>query len=213
MPATDASPTASTSSSSDGPVISTTAVPDAVVGQQYHAALAAKGGSGPYSWSLAGGTLPDGVILDPETGVLTGIPTVLGTTHPTIALTDSQGASSMFTTALAVQAAPKAALPLLMTGVRSITEGYYADYAVRDDGTVLAWGNNTYGSLGNGTVTPTQVPTPTEIPGLTGVVSMSATSYGSQFALKADGTVWSWGNNPYGERVSEPLLPALPPDR
>ena len=198
-PTTDPSPTASTSSSSDAPVISTTAVPDAVVGQQYHIALAAKNGSGPYTWSLAGGTLPGGITLDPQTGVLAGIPTVPGTAHPTIELTDSQGASSVFTTALGVLAAPKAALPLLMTGVRSVTEGIYAKYAVRDDGTVLAWGNNTYGSLGNGTVTPTQVLTPTEIPGLTGVVSMSATSYGSQFALKADGTVWSWGNNTYGE--------------
>ncbi|SDL26954.1 40-residue YVTN family beta-propeller repeat-containing protein [Arthrobacter sp. ov407] len=211
MPITGSPTTAATTSSVDTPDISTTAVPDAVVGQQYHAALAANGGSGPYSWSLAGGVLPEGVTLDPKTGVLAGIPKVNGTSHPMITLTDSQGASSMFTTALAVQAAPKAALPLLMTGVRSITEGQYADYAVRDDGTALAWGNNTYGSLGNGTFSPTQVLSPTEIPGLNGVVSISTTTYGAQLALKADGTVWSWGTNAYGELGIGTTLPSSSP--
>ncbi|WP_167467837.1 beta-propeller fold lactonase family protein [Arthrobacter oryzae] len=197
-PAADASPTPSSSTPNDAPVISTTAVPDGIVGQHYHVALAAKGGFGPYTWSISSGTLPGGITLDPQTGVLAGTPTAPGTAHPVIALTDYRGASSVLTTPLSVQASPAAALPLLMTGARSVVEGHYAKYAVKADGTVLAWGGDTYGGLGDGSTTG-QALSPTPIPGLTGVVSMSVNDDGSQYALKADGTVWAWGNNTYGQ--------------
>jgi hypothetical protein len=38
---------------------------------------------------------------------------------------------------------------------------------------------------------------PTQVPGLTGVVAISAAGY-SSYALKSDGTVWSWGYNAFG---------------
>jgi len=56
-----------------GLTVMTESLPDGTAGAQYEAALAARGGAPPYSWSLAGGALPDGLLLDPE-GVIRGIP-------------------------------------------------------------------------------------------------------------------------------------------
>ena len=44
------------------------------VGVPYDSVPAAAGGSGTYTWSVADGTLPDGLSLDPTTGEVTGSP-------------------------------------------------------------------------------------------------------------------------------------------
>lgn len=50
------------------------ATPTGVVGKIYRATVAAvSGGLAPYTWSLASGTLPPGIALDPATGALSGI--------------------------------------------------------------------------------------------------------------------------------------------
>lgn len=70
-----------------------------------------------------------------------------------------------------------------------------SDYMMlmKADGTVWSWGWNA-GELGIGNRT-TQY-TPVQVPGMTGVVDISVSQYGNGFsmALKADGTVWVWGN-------------------
>jgi alpha-tubulin suppressor-like RCC1 family protein len=69
---------------------------------------------------------------------------------------------------------------------------------LKADGTVWAWGFNGYGQLGNGTFGGNST-TPGQVNGLSDVVSISA-GWGFSMALKADGTVWTWGYN-----VSGPL--------
>jgi len=49
--------------------------------------LTATGGNGLYTWSLAEGTLPDGLTLDPASGTLAGTPTVVGTFSFTVQVT------------------------------------------------------------------------------------------------------------------------------
>jgi alpha-tubulin suppressor-like RCC1 family protein len=89
------------------------------------------------------------------------------------------------------------AKPTLVSGVRAIANGYGRNgYALRTDGTVVAWGDNSAGQLGNGW-TGGGSATPVPVLGLTGVTAIAA-SRNAAFALKTDGTVWSWGTNTYG---------------
>ena len=59
------------------------------------------------------------------------------------------------------------------------------------------WGNNSYGELGNNTVTNRSSPVQT----VSGGTNWKQVSAGSQFtaAIKTDGTLWLWGRNAYGE--------------
>jgi hypothetical protein len=53
--------------------------------------LTAAGGTLPYSWSIAAGTLPPGLTLGPATGAITGSPSTPGTFPFTVAVTDAKG--------------------------------------------------------------------------------------------------------------------------
>jgi hypothetical protein len=70
-------------------VITTMTVPDGTVGSSYDQTLAAQGGTTPYTWSLALGTLPNGLNLDPSTGEITGMPTAAGCSLVTVEVQDS----------------------------------------------------------------------------------------------------------------------------
>jgi hypothetical protein len=54
-------------------------------------AVSATGGTGSYTWSLASGALPNGVVLDPATGAISGIPTAAGSFAFAVAATDGEG--------------------------------------------------------------------------------------------------------------------------
>nr|WP_255570868.1 S-layer homology domain-containing protein [Cohnella sp. CFH 77786] len=65
-----------------------------------------------------------------------------------------------------------------------------------NNGAVWTWGNNSSGQLGNGTTESSD--TPLQVPGLSGVIAVSAGT-GHSMALKNDGTVWAWGANWRGQ--------------
>lgn len=69
--------------------------------------------------------------------------------------------------------------------------------ALTEYGTLFAKGDNTYGQLGNGTTT-SSFDNFVEVEGMSNVIEVSAGDYFS-IALKADGTVWTWGNNSSGQ--------------
>ncbi len=64
------------------------------------------------------------------------------------------------------------------------------------DGTVKAWGYNSYGQLGDNTTTNRT--SPITISGLSGVQQVVA-SFNHTLALMADGTVKAWGANASGQ--------------
>ena len=78
--------------------------------------------------------------------------------------------------------------------------------ALKADGTVWAWGDNSFGQLGDSTATERL--TPVQVSGLSGVTAVAAGDYHHTVALKADGTVWAWGYNGTGQLgVNDPSEP------
>lgn len=71
-------------------------------------------------------------------------------------------------------------------------------YALGDDGRVYAWGANAEGQLGDGTTTDRLVPTPVALPAGMRFTSLAAGGH-SAYALAADGAVYAWGANAWGQ--------------
>lgn len=84
-----------------------------------------------------------------------------------------------------------------LTGVVAISAGTYHILALKADGTVWSWGDNAKGQIGDGTVV-TDKTTPVQVSGLTEVVAIRTGRFFS-LAIKSDSTVWTWGENLYGQ--------------
>lgn len=84
--------------------------------------------------------------------------------------------------------------------------------ALTADGRVWDWGGNYWGALGNGSPQSfSDVPVP--VSGLSGVTAL-ASSLTVRWALKSDGTVWGWGENPTftaGDSLTEASVPVQIP--
>ena len=63
------------------------------VGASYSSALIASGGTPPYSYSIISGTLPGGLVLNPASGAIAGLPTAAGTFNYTAKALDSAGST------------------------------------------------------------------------------------------------------------------------
>ena len=212
--------------------ISTTTLPDATIGLSYSAQLTAVGGTPPYLWSAASGSLPAGLTLS-AAGLLAGIPTSATTTSVTLLVSDAASGAARTTLSLRGALSPSAAnairawgtntqgelgnggttssatpVPAGLNGAIQIAGGGDAAYALRFDGTVWAWGNNTNGELGNGGVLPSSLPV--RVPGLTGVTAIAAGSKNG-YALEADGTVWAWGQGSGGALGNGSIMDSVTP--
>jgi hypothetical protein len=103
--------------------ITTTSLPNGVVGTAYSQTLQAAGGITPYTWQLTAGTLPTGLTLNASTGVVSGMPSVAVTSTPlTFKVTDSASTPQVATANLTLTIAPP---PLTIT-TASLTSGQVA---------------------------------------------------------------------------------------
>lgn len=89
-----------------------------------------------------------------------------------------------------------------LTGVTAIAVGTMYTVALKGDGTVWAWGWNSNGEVGDGTIvnksTPVQVLGAGGTGFLTGVTAIAAGGEHT-VALKGNGTIWTWGRNDWGQ--------------
>ncbi len=83
--------------------ISIGAIPPAIVGQPFATRLAATGGVGSYTFTLAGGTLPSGLTFDTASGVIVGTPRSAGNYPLQISVTASGGGAALQTLSLSVR--------------------------------------------------------------------------------------------------------------
>ena len=82
----------------------------------------------------------------------------------------------------------------------------YTDFALagkaalglKADGTVWAWGDNQLGQLGQGFTSTASQLLPIRVPNITGAIRVAFGGQGTGYALRADGTVRSWGSNIFG---------------
>ena len=80
--------------------------------------------------------------------------------------------------------------------LQSIGSGTQHTVALRNDGTLIAWGYNGNGELGDGTTVSRGNPAP--VPGFDGVATL-AVGAGVNLAIREDGSLWSWGNSSSGQ--------------
>jgi uncharacterized repeat protein (TIGR02543 family) len=86
-------------------------------------------------------------------------------------------------------------VPVEVAGVTNpimVTTGFMFSVALMQDHTLMAWGNNQEGEIGDGTTTDRL--TPVAVPGIDQVMWVSA-GWTHVVAIRADGTVWVWGAN------------------
>ena len=95
--------------------------------------------------------------------------------------------------------------PVLIGTINSwtaVAAGGGSSFALKADGTLWAWGENNLGQLGNGdpAVTPANSLAPVQVLNMGGspYVAIAAGS-AHVLALQADGTLWSWGSNEFGQ--------------
>jgi hypothetical protein len=158
------------------PCITTTELPPAELNTPYTATLEAVGGTPPYIWSIASGSLPSGLSLSSD-GTISGTPTATGTFIFSLELVDSLGASARVTQSLEVT-------------VETDVAGYWLGAA---DGGVFAFGSATF----QGSAADLHPVAP--------VVGMAASPMGGYWLVGSDGGVFSFGAPFFGSVAGRAL--------
>jgi hypothetical protein len=132
-------------------LINTAGLPNGSVGTAYSVALAATGGSGTVSWSLANGSLPAGLSLS-SSGDISGTPVSAGSTNFTVQVTDTSSPPQLATATLSltVEPATGTALSITTTVLAGATVGtaYSAQLQATGGTLPLSW------SLAAGSILP-----------------------------------------------------------
>jgi alpha-tubulin suppressor-like RCC1 family protein len=83
----------------------------------------------------------------------------------------------------------------IMSNVAQVVGGERAGYAIKNDGTLWAWGSNDHGQLGDGTTIQRNTPVQVKASGFASVAAGSDHALG----LMPDGSVYAWGGNTWGQ--------------
>ena len=83
-------------------------LPDGKVGTAYSQTLGVSGGSAPYTWSVAAGSLPDGISLNSSSGTISGTPATANAFSFTVQVVDKNRTSATKAFALTIAASTPA---------------------------------------------------------------------------------------------------------
>lgn len=84
-----------------------------------------------------------------------------------------------------------------LSNVVTISADFQEPEALKFDGTIVMWGWNNLGQLGDGTTNDMSVPG--QVTGLTNMIFAGPTGDRNNCAIRADHTVWTWGRNYNGQ--------------
>ena len=143
--------------------ITSTSLSGGKVGTAYSDAVHVTGGAAPYTWSVGAGQLPPGLLLDPQSGAISGAPTTSGTFSFSIRVTDS--ASGKAETGFAVTISATLAITTASSLATGSAGASYAQSFTASGGTPpYTWSESgalpvglTFSSAGGLSGTPTQV--------------------------------------------------------
>ena len=185
----------------------------AAAGGMYHSLALTD--DGVYAWGGNGsGQLGDGTTTDSAEPVKVLFPTTVTTvmviatgSYHSMAITDdglytwgdNGGAELGDGTRLDRSMPVKVTFPSTVTTIVAISGGGFHSLAITDDG-VYAWGNNTFGQLGDGTTTDRVQPTKVIFQRKTAPTTVTAIAAGFWHSLAiGDNSVYGWGYNGNGE--------------
>src|SRR6202011_3360678 len=119
--------------------VTTNSLPAGTQNAAYSATLAATAGTTPYTWSIASGTLPTGLALAPSTGVISGTPTVVGTSNFTVQVMDASSATATKALSLTVAAPPPPTVTTASLPAGTQNTAYNATLAATSGTTPYSW--------------------------------------------------------------------------
>jgi len=155
--------------------VTTQTLPAGTLGTAYSTTVAATGGITPYSWTISAGSLPSGLILNANTGAITGTPTgsTTGPINFTVKVTDSEQPSSSATAALSItiSAAP---LSVVTTSLPGGVDGSPYSTTLQAAGGVSPY---------SWAVTTGSLPTGLNLNSTTGVISGTPSGTGTSFTV------------------------------
>lgn len=142
------------------------------------------------SWSVGGGsgTLPAGLSLNAQTGVISGTPTTAGSGNFQIVATELDGEGQQIYT-ITVNGLTFKTTKLAVGGAHIC--------GITTTGGVKCWGSNSSGQLGDGTTTSSIYPV--TVTGLPGTVTDLSAGGSTTCAVTSAGGAYCWGySGPYG---------------
>jgi alpha-tubulin suppressor-like RCC1 family protein len=180
-----------------GPSIRTTSLPNAVQNTAYHALLEASGGAAG-TWSVSGGVLPLGLVLNASTGAIGGSTIAVGTYHLTFHFTNTDGSAEAKINLQVVAFAADEHDAIVSAGGSSTCR-------ISQDQTLWCWGSDDSGQLGDGgtlLVDPPGQLTPKKIGTATDWTAISVSTdplSNEAHACGLRGTVaYCWGSDAHG---------------
>jgi large repetitive protein len=123
--------------SAASPFIRGASAPKAEVGVPFTAAQNATGGTGTYTWTVASGSLPAGLVLEAATGTLSGTPTTPGRYSFVLRATDTEGRVANVNATLNVAA--KLAITTRTLKAAKVGQSYRAKIAKVGGVAPIAW--------------------------------------------------------------------------